>query len=151
MAGAIQIITPEKVRQLQITLYRKAKAQPKYRFWSLYGELLRLEVLESALEAQFRNDGGAGVDGESLASVKTKRQWWLEQLREELRTKRYRPSAVRRVMIPKRSGGERPLGIPTVKDRVVQTALYMVLMPIWEADFIRNPMVFGPSDGRTRR
>jgi len=63
MAGATQIITPEKVRQLQITLYRKAKAQPRYRFWSLYGELLRLEVLESALEAQFRNDGGAGVDG----------------------------------------------------------------------------------------
>src|SRR5438132_14094788 len=112
MAGTTQIITPEKVRQVQITLYRKAKAQPRYRFWSLYGELLRLDVLESALEAQFRNDGGAGVDGESLASVKSKRQWWLEQLREELRTKRYRPSPVRRVMIPKRSGGERPLGSP---------------------------------------
>ena len=135
MAGATQIKTPEKVRQLQITLYRKAKAQPKYRFWSLYGELLRLDVLESALEAQLRNDGEAGVDGESLASVKSKRQWWLEQLREELRTKRYRPSPVRRVMIPKRSGGKRPLGIPTVKDRVVQTALYLLLMPIWEADF----------------
>jgi len=72
MAGATQIKTPEKVRQLQITLYRKAKAQPKYRFWSLYGELLRLDVLESALEAQLRNDGEAGVDGESLASVKSK-------------------------------------------------------------------------------
>ena len=114
MAGATQIITPEKVRQLQITLYRKAKAQPKYRFWSLYGELLRLDVLERALEAQIRNDGGAGVDGESLASIKSKRQWWLKQLREELGTKGYRPSPVRRVMIPKRSGGERPLGIPTV-------------------------------------
>ena len=144
MAGATQIITPEKVRQLQITLYRKAKAQPKYRFWSLYGELLRLDVLESALEAQFRNDGGAGVDGESLASIKSKRQWWLEQLREELRTKGYRPSPVLRVMIPKRSGGERQLGIPTVKDRVVQTALYMVLMPIWEADFHSQSYGFRP-------
>jgi RNA-directed DNA polymerase len=114
MARATEIITPEKVRQLQITLYRKAKAQPKYRFWSLYRELLRLDVLECALDAQIRNDGGAGVDGESLASVQSKRRGWLEQLREELRTKRYRPSPVLRVMIPKRSGGQRPLGIPTV-------------------------------------
>src|SRR5438876_8209935 len=70
MAQPTEIITPEKVRQLQITLYRKAKAQPKYRFWSLYGELLRMDVLASALEAQLRNDGGAGVDGESLDSVR---------------------------------------------------------------------------------
>jgi len=144
MARATEIITPEKVRQLQITLYRKAKAQPKYRFWSLYGELLRLDVLECALDAQIRNDGGAGVDGESLASVQSKRRWWLEQLREELRTKRYRPSPVLRVMIPKRSGGQRPLGIPTVKDRVVQTALYLVLMPIWEADFHSQSYGFRP-------
>ena len=141
MAQATEIITPEQVRQLQITLYRKAKAQPKYRFWSLYGELLRPDVLESALDAQIRNDGGAGVDGESLAGVRSKRRGWLEQLREELRTKSYRPSPVLRVMIPKRSGGQRPLGIPTVKDRVVQTALYMVLMPIWEADF--DPRSYG--------
>jgi len=144
MAQPTEIITPDKVRQLQIALYRKAKAQPKYRFWSLYGELLRLDVLESALEAQFRNDGGAGVDGESLASVESKRRGWLEQLREELKTKRYRPSPVLRVMIPKRSGGQRPLGIPTVKDRVVQTALYMVLMPIWEADFHSQSYGFRP-------
>jgi RNA-directed DNA polymerase len=141
MAQATEIITPDQVRELQIALYRKAKAQPKYRFWSLYGELLRLDVLESALDAQIRNDGGAGVDGESLAGVKSKRRGWLEQLREELRTKSYRPSPVLRVMIPKRSGGQRPLGIPTVKDRVVQTALYMVLMPIWEADF--DPRSYG--------
>ena len=144
MAQGTEIITPEKVRQLQITLYRKAKAQPKYRFWSLYGELLRLDVLECALDAQIRNDGGAGVDGESLASVQSKRRWWLEQLREELQTKRYRPSPVLRVMIPKRSGGQRPLGIPTVKDRVVQTALYLVLMPIWEADFHSQSYGFRP-------
>ena len=144
MAGATRIITPDKVRELQIVLYRKAKAQPKYRFWSLYGELLRQDVLNAALEVQIRNGGAPGVDGERVESIKAtpeKRQQWLERLHEELRTKRYRPSAVRRVMIPKSSGGERPLGIPTVKDRVVQAAVCMLLMPIWEADF--HPQSYG--------
>jgi RNA-directed DNA polymerase len=144
MAGATRIITPDKVRELQIALYRKAKAQPKYRFWSLYGELLRRDVLARAMEAQIRNGGEAGVDGETLASINAnpeKRQQWLEGLREELRTKRYRPSPVRRVMIPKSNGGQRPLGIPTVKDRVVQTAVCLLLMPVWEADF--HPQSYG--------
>ncbi len=112
-AGATQIVTPEKVRPLQITLSRKAKAQPKYWFWSWSGELLRLDVLASAGEAQIRKDGGAGVEGESLAWVQSQGQWWLEQLREELKTQKDRPSPGLRVWIPKRSGGERPLGIPT--------------------------------------
>jgi RNA-directed DNA polymerase len=144
MAGQNRIITPNKVRELQIALYRKAKAQPKYRFWSLYGELLRWDVLSAALEAQIRNDGGAGVDGETLEKIDAspeQRQQWLERLQEELRTKRYRPKPVRRVLIPKSNGGQRPLGIPTVKDRVVQTAVYLLLMPIWEADF--HPHSFG--------
>ena len=144
MAGATQIVTPHKVRELQIALYRKAKAQPKYRFWSLYGELLRPDVLATALEVQTGNDGGEGVDGETLDSINVnseKRQQWLDRLQEELRTKRYRPSPVRRVMILKNSGGLRPLGIPTVKDRVVQTALCLLLMPIWEADF--HPQSYG--------
>lgn len=145
MAGATRIVTPNKVRELQIALYRKAKAQPKYRFWSLYGELLRREVLERALEAQIRNGGEAGVDGETLESINAcpeKRQQWLDRLHEELKTKRYRPSPVRRVMIPKGRGkGQRPLGIPTVKDRVVQTAVCWLLMPIWEADF--HPQSYG--------
>jgi group II intron reverse transcriptase/maturase len=144
MAGATRIVTPDKVRELQIVLYRKAKAQPKYRFWSLYGELLRQDVLNAALEVQIRNGGAPGVDGETLESIKSsheKRQQWVERLREELRTKRYRPNPERRVMIPKSSGGERPLGIPTVKDRVVQSAVCMLLMPIWEADF--HPQSYG--------
>lgn len=144
MAGNNRIITPKKVRELQIVLYRKAKAQPKYRFWSLYGELLRREVLETALEIQSRNQGEAGVDGESLESINAspeKRRQWLEGLQEELKTKRYRPSPVKRVLIPKGDGGQRPLGIPTVKDRVVQTAVYLLLMPIWEADF--HPQSYG--------
>ena len=99
MAGATRIITPNKVRELQIVLYRKAKAQPKYRFWSLYGELLRPDVLATALEVQIRNDGAAGVDGETLESIKAtpeKHQRWLQRLLEELRAKRYRPGPVRR-------------------------------------------------------
>ena len=144
MAGATRIATPEKVRQLQITLYRKAKAEPKYRFWSLYGELLRRDVLETALAVQRRNGGEAGVDGESLASIHASpaaREQWLDRLQEELRTRTYRPRPVRRVMIPKSGGGERPLGIPTVKDRVVQTALFLLLLPIFEADF--HPRSYG--------
>jgi len=144
MAGATRIRTPDKVRKLQIALYRKAKAEPGYRFWSLYGELLREDVLDTALKTQVRNGGQAGVDGETLASINANpavRQQWLERLQEELKTKTYRPSPVRRVMIPKSSGGERPLGIPTVKDRVVQTALCLMLMPIFEADF--HPRSYG--------
>ena len=147
MAGATQIRTPEKVRQLQIALYRKAKAEPRYRFWSLYGELLRQDVLNAALEAQRQNGGGVGVDGETLASIHASpavRQQWLDRLLEELKAKTYRPSPVRRVMIPKSSGGERPLGIPTVKDRVVPTAVYLVLRPIGEADFPPRSYGFRP-------
>ena len=117
MAGATRLTTPDKVRQLQIALYRKAKAEPGYRFWSLYGELLRKDVLETALAVQRRNGGAAGVDGETLTTITAdpaQRQQWLDRLQEELKTKTYRPSPVRRVMIPKSSGGERPLGIPTV-------------------------------------
>jgi RNA-directed DNA polymerase len=147
MAGATQIITPKKVRELQIALYRKAKSKPKYRFWTLYGDLLRRDVLETALEVQIRNDGEAGVDGERLQAINASpetRQQWLNRLQEELQTKRYRPSPVRRVMIPKGGGGLRPLGIPTVKDRVVQTAVCLLLMPIWEADFHPHSYGFRP-------
>jgi len=148
--GPQGLTTPEinKVRKLQITLYRKAKAEPQHRFWSLYGEVLRRDVLAAALGAVVSNGGAPGVDGESLtrivATAQSKEQW-LESLHEELRTKRYRPSPVRRVWIPKRSGeGERPLGIPTVKDRVVQAAVYLVLMPIYEADFHDQSYGFRP-------
>jgi RNA-directed DNA polymerase len=109
--------------------------------------LLRKDVLETALAAQERNGGAAGVDGQKLASITAdpaRRQQWLDALQEELKAKTYRPSPVRRVMIPKSSGGERPLGIPTVKDRVVQTAVYLLLMPIMEADFHPNSYGFRP-------
>lgn len=142
--GSQELPTPNKVRQLQITLYRKAKAEPGYRFWSLYGELLRMDVLKTAWKWVAKNGGAAGVDGQTIeqitATPETERQW-LEELREELRSKSYRASPLRRAWIPKKDQGERPLGIPTVKDRVVQMAVYLVLMPIFETDF--HPQSYG--------
>src|SRR2546429_6496546 len=110
--GSKEITTPEKLRQLQRALYRKAKAEPGYRFWSLYSELTRLDLLEYALQLVERNGGSPGIDGQTIQSITAKpeiRQQWLEQLQRELQTKAYRPSPVRRVYIPKPNGGERPL------------------------------------------
>jgi RNA-directed DNA polymerase len=150
--GAAQAVltTPKanKLRKLQLTLYRKAKAEPQYRFWSLYGEVLRKDVLTAALDAVAENGGAPGVDGESLRTITAtpeRREQWLERLRGELQAKTYRPAPVRRVWIAKSSGGgQRPLGIPTVKDRVVQAAVSLVLMPIYEADFHDQSYGFRP-------
>jgi RNA-directed DNA polymerase len=135
---------PDKVRQLQITLYRKAKSRPEYRFWSLYGEVQRVDVLAAAWRRVRANAGAAGVDGVTIEELSANAQVeaeWLAKLREELHCKTYWPLPVRRVKIPKASGGFRGLGIPTVKDRVVQMAVYLVLMPIFEADF--HPRSYG--------
>ena len=148
--GPRGLTTPKvtKVRQLQSTLYRKAKAQPQYRFWSLYGEVLRKDVLAAALDAVVENDGAPGVDGESLRTITAtpeSREQWLEALRGDLQAKTYRPAPVRRVWIAKSGGGgQRPLGIPTVKDRVAQSAVSLVLMPIYEADFHDQSYGFRP-------
>src|SRR5512139_1785822 len=145
--GSQEITTPQKLRKLQRALYRKAKAEPGYRFWSLYSELTRLDLLEYALQWVERNGGAAGVDGQTIESITAKpeiRQEWLEQLQRELQAKTYRPSPVRRVYIPKPDGGQRPLGIPTVKDRVVQMVVLLVLAPIFEADFHPNSYGFRP-------
>jgi RNA-directed DNA polymerase len=147
--GPQGIATPEKLRHLQDTLYRKAKAQPDYRFWSLYGELTRRDLLEHSLRLVVRNGGAPGVDGESLARITATPETqarWLDALQQEVQTKTYRPAPVRRVYIPKSNGGERPLGIPTVKDRVVQMAALLVLGPIYEADF--HPGSYGFRPGR---
>jgi RNA-directed DNA polymerase len=141
---------PDKVRQLQITLYRKAKSKPEYRFWSLYGEVQRADVLTAAWRRVKANAGAAGVDGvtiEELAADAQVEAAWLSALQEELHAKTYRPAPVRRVKIPKVSGGFRGLGVPTVKDRVVQMAVCLVLMPIFEADF--HPRSFGYRPGRS--
>ena len=142
--GPQGITTPEKLRHLQDTLYRKAKAEPGYRFWSLYGELTRRDLLEHALQLVVRNGGAPGVDEESLAHITATPETqarWLDTLQAEIKAKTYRPAPVRRVYIPKSNGGQRPLGIPTVKDRVVQMAALLVVGPIYEAGF--HPRSYG--------
>lgn len=142
-----QVVTPEKVRKLQRTLYRKAKAEPKYRFYSLYGELSRKDILDTALRMVVRNGGCAGVDGVGIDEITGKEeteQRWLGQIAQELKSKSYRPAAVLRHYIPKGEGKFRPLGIPTVKDRVVQAAAVIVLMPIFEADMHAQSYAYRP-------
>jgi len=142
-----RITTPPKVQKLQRALYRKAKAEPGYRFYSLYGELLRRDVLETAMSTVASNAGAAGVDGqECTAYTRSDEAWqqWRDTLLEELRAKTYRASPVRRVRIPKGDGKTRPLGIPTVKDRVVQTAVALLLLPIWEADSHPHSYAYRP-------
>jgi RNA-directed DNA polymerase len=134
--------TPEKIRMLQRKLYRKAKEERDYRFYLLYDKIYREDILYHAYELVRSNRGSAGVDGQTLAEIESRGLGkWLAEIREELRTKRYQPRPVRRVMIPKPGGGERPLGIPTIRDRVVQTAAKLVLEPIFEADL--DPCAYG--------
>ena len=145
--GSQEITTPQKLRKLQRALYHKAKAEPSYRFWSLYSELTRRDLLEHALRLVVANGGAPGVDGQtidSIAATPETRDCWLTQLQKELQTHTYRPKPVRRVYIPKSKGGQRPLGIPTVKDRVVQMLALLVLAPIFEADFHPHSYGFRP-------
>lgn len=128
--------TPDKLRKLQRALFVKAKQEPTYRFYALYDKVYREDVLAHAWALSRANAGAPGVDGQTFADVEAYGvERWLGELGEEVRSERYRPQPVRRVMIPKRDGGERPLGIPTVRDRVVQTAAKLILEPIFEAGF----------------
>jgi group II intron reverse transcriptase/maturase len=124
-----------KVRKLQETLHAKAKESPSYRFYLLYDKVWRADVLTIAYQRCEANQGAAGVDGQTFADIAAYGvERWLGELALELRTKTYRPQAVRRVWIPKPDGTQRPLGIPTIRDRVVQMAAVLVLEPIFEAD-----------------
>jgi RNA-directed DNA polymerase len=137
--------TPDKVRELQIKLYRKAKSEPDFRFYQLYDKMYRADVLLRAWMLAKANEGAAGVDGESFGDIESKGLMeWLDGLGKELHDKAYQPQPVRRVMIPKPGGGERPLGIPTIRDRVVQTAAKLILEPIFEADFEPNAYGYRP-------
>ena len=137
--------TPDKVRELQIKLYRKAKSESGFRFYQLYDKVYREDVLLRAWRLAKANQGAPGVDGESFADIESKGLMeWLNGLRGELHDKTYRPQPVRRVMIPKPGGGERPLGIPTIRDRVAQTAAKLVLEPIFEADLEPNAYGYRP-------
>jgi RNA-directed DNA polymerase len=140
--------TPDKVRELQIKLYRKAKSEPDFRFYQLYDKMYREDVLLRAWTLAKANDGAPGVDGESFGEIESKGAMeWLDGLRKELHDKTYQPQPVRRVTIPKPGGGERPLGIPTIRDRVAQTAAKLILEPIFEADF--EPNAYGYRPGKS--
>jgi RNA-directed DNA polymerase len=133
---AMSLETPDKIRSLQRKLYCKAKAEPAFRFYLLYDKICREDNLRHAYALARANAGAPGVDGETFKQIDALGvEEWLAGLREELISKTYRPDPVRRVTIPKPGGGERPLGIPTIRDRVVQTAAKIVLEPIFEADF----------------
>jgi RNA-directed DNA polymerase len=134
--------TPDKIRMLQKKLYLKAKAEPNYRFYLLYDKIYLEDVLRHAYELAKSNQGAPGVDGQTFEQIESAgREEWLEGLGKQLREKTYRPQPVRRVKIPKPGGGERPLGIPTLGDRVAQTAVKLVLEPILEADL--DPDAYG--------
>ena len=124
-----------KVRwKLQRKLYRKAKAEPASRFYTLYDKICRADILAHAYEVARTNAGAPGADGRTFDHIEASGlEEWLAGLREDLVARTYRPMPVRRVMIPKPGGGERPLGIPTIRDRVVQTAAKLVLEPIFVA------------------
>ena len=142
--------TPENVGKLQKALHAKAKDSPDFCFYSLYDKICRMDVLRFAYRIQKRNDGDPGADDRTFEGIETYgRQEWLGELAEELRNKDYRPKPVRRVWIEKDSGGQRPLGIPTIRDRVVQTAAVLVLQPIFEADL--HPQQHGYRPGHSAK
>jgi RNA-directed DNA polymerase len=137
--------TPIKIRMLQRKLYQKAKEEPGCRFYLLYDKMYRGDILAHAYALVKSNRGAPGVDGQSFLGIETLGlEGWLSGIRNDLRSKTYQPQAVRRVMIPKPGGGERPLGIPTIRDRVVQTAAKLLLEPIFEADFDPNAYGYRP-------
>ena len=128
--------TPDKIRSLQRKLYCKAKAEPGFRFYLLYDKICREDILAHAYALSRADAGAPGVDGKTFDQIETAGvEEWLAGLREDLVSKTCRPDPVRRATIPKPGGGERPLGIPTIRDRVVQAAAKIVLEPILEADF----------------
>ena len=146
----MSLATPPKIRRLQEALGNTAKQAPTYRFYLLDDKVYRADVLTHAYALAKQHGGAAGVDGETFETIETAgRERWLAAVQDALRTETYRPQPVRRVMIPKPSGGARPLGIPTIRDRVVQTAVLLILQPIFEADL--EPTAYGYRPGRTAR
>lgn len=137
--------TPNTVETLRNSLQAKAKAEPGYRFYSLWDKICREDVLAEAYGRCRANAGAPGVDGEAFAQIEERgRERWLGKLRKELVARTYAPLPLLRVWIPKSNGGQRPLGIPTIRDRVVQMAVVLVIGPIFEADLLPQQYGFRP-------
>jgi len=134
---AVRLETPEKIRDLQRKLYFKAKREPKYRFYLLQDKVWREDILQHSYRLVRANGGAPGIDGVSFESIESGEgeTEFLQKLQQALKEKSYRAQAVRRVYIPKADGNKRPLGIPTIGDRVAQMAVKIVIEPIFEADF----------------
>src|SRR5215475_7019025 len=133
----MSLTTPPSVQKLQTALHAKAKESPKLRFYAVYDKVYRKDVLTYAYERCEANGGAAGVDNQTFEDIERYGvERWLDELTQELKSQTYQPQPVRRVYIPKPDGKQRPLGIPTIRDRVVQTAAVLVLEPIFEADLM---------------
>jgi group II intron reverse transcriptase/maturase len=143
---AMLLTTPDVIRTLQRKLYTKAKQEPAYRFYALYDKAWRADILMFAYRLVRANKGSPGVDGVNFDDIEQKIgiDTFLSELAQDLKDKTYHPSPVRRVMIPKADGSQRPLGIPTIRDRVAQMAVKLVIEPIFEADFCPNSYGFRP-------
>ena len=134
-----------KLEELRGKLYAKAKTEPAFRFYALYDKIIRWDTLVEALKKSKAKKGASGVDGQTFEQIEEYgEERWLKELQRELQGKTYRPQAVRRVLIPKPGGGERPLGIPTIRDRVAQTAAKLILEPIFEADLCDEAYGYRP-------
>jgi len=141
----VSLVPPTKVGKLQASLHAKAKKAPTYRFYALYDKVYRMDVLWHAYQCCRFNAGAPGVDGQTFEDIEAYGLMkWLGELAEELQKKTYRPQAVRRVYLPKPDGKQRPLGIPTIKDRVLQTAALAILGPIFEADLQPEQYAYRP-------
>ena len=143
---AMSLTTPDVIRTLQRKLYTKAKQEPAYRFYALYDKVWRADILMFAYRLVRANKGSPGVDGMDFDDIEQKIgiDRFLSELAQDLKDKTYHPSPVRRVMIPKADGSLRPLGIPTIRDRVAQMAVKLIIEPIFEADFCPNSYGFRP-------
>jgi len=140
-----ELPSTSSLQEFQRKLYTKAKAEPKFRFYSLYDKTYRKDVLAEAYRKEKANGGASGVDGETFEQIEMRGlPGYLAELQLEMKERRYQPQPVRRVYIPKANGKLRPLGIPTIRDRIVQTAFLMVLEPIFEADFSDSSFGFRP-------
>ena len=142
----MSLTTPDAIRTLQRKLYTKAKQEPAYRFYALYDKAWRADILMFAYRLVRANRGSPGVDGMNFEDIEQKIgiDTFLSELAQDLKDKTYHPSPVRRVMIPKADGSQRPLGIPTIRDRVAQMAVKLIIEPIFEADFCPNSYGFRP-------